>query len=245
MVNKLLLMKKPGLIPGAIAYWDCTQVVGQVLPDLSGNGNHGQLGSTAGADTNDPTATAQGLLFGGDDGALVPTVPYSTTEITVMIVCSGPTQADGVVGGKYDAAVNKRCWWVSLTANASTFAASVSDNGTFTGHIREIRSSVGVFGDGKYHCIGFTFRNGAMSLICDGVIDPSPTVTFNNNPLTIYNPVCPTSLGCRLSNGAIASGFSGTIVAFLVVPLALSSAQIAQNHAYFRAKFAPLGVVLP
>lgn len=245
MVNRLLLMKRPRLVPGAVAYWDCTQVAGQVLPDLSGNGNHATLGSTAGADTNDPTAGPTGLTFGGDDGVLVPTVPYSTTEITVMVVCSGPTQADGVVGGKYDATVYARCWWISPTANASTFTISVSDDGTYTGHIRAIRSSVGVFGDGKYHCIGFTFRNGAMSLICDGVIDPSPTVLVNNNPLTIYNPVCPTSLGCRLSNGAIASGFSGTIVAWLVAPLALSSAQIAQNHAYFRAKFAPLGVVLP
>jgi hypothetical protein len=40
---------------GLIAEWRFDQGAGQTLVDASGNGHHGQLGSTAGADVNDPT----------------------------------------------------------------------------------------------------------------------------------------------------------------------------------------------
>jgi len=48
---------------GLLAEWRFDEGTGQVLTDSTGNGHHGQLGSTAGADANDPTWTAEGLNF--------------------------------------------------------------------------------------------------------------------------------------------------------------------------------------
>ena len=36
-------------------YWPLNEGKGQVVRDWSGNGNHGQLGSTPGVDANDPS----------------------------------------------------------------------------------------------------------------------------------------------------------------------------------------------
>lgn len=52
---------------GLVAEWRFTDGSGQQLTDFSGNGHHGRLGSTSGADADDPTWTAEGLSFDGDD----------------------------------------------------------------------------------------------------------------------------------------------------------------------------------
>ncbi len=57
----------------------------QILKDRSGHGNHAQLGSTTGADTNDPQWTGNGLLYGADDFCRTPiTIPQAATIITVV-----------------------------------------------------------------------------------------------------------------------------------------------------------------
>jgi hypothetical protein len=52
---------------GLVAEYRFNEGSGQILYDYSGNNNHGTLGSTTGADTNDPTWTGQGLSHGADD----------------------------------------------------------------------------------------------------------------------------------------------------------------------------------
>jgi hypothetical protein len=53
---------------GLVALYDFVQGAdSQVLYDTSGNSNDGQLGSTTGVDTNDPTWTSEGLSFDGVD----------------------------------------------------------------------------------------------------------------------------------------------------------------------------------
>ena len=42
-----------------------------MLTDATGNGHHGQLGSTPGADVNDPTWQSYGLSFDGNDRVLL------------------------------------------------------------------------------------------------------------------------------------------------------------------------------
>ena len=53
-------------------WWPMNEGRGQTIYDWSGNGNHGQLGSTAGVDANDPSWIrgrffGSALNFGGDD----------------------------------------------------------------------------------------------------------------------------------------------------------------------------------
>ena len=52
---------------GLVTEWRFDEGAGQVLTDHTGNGHHGRLGSTTGADAADPAWTAQGLSFDGGD----------------------------------------------------------------------------------------------------------------------------------------------------------------------------------
>jgi hypothetical protein len=54
---------------GLLALYQMGEGSGQSLPDSSGAGRDGTLGSTAGADTNDPLWTAAGLSYSTDDYA--------------------------------------------------------------------------------------------------------------------------------------------------------------------------------
>ncbi len=66
---------------------------GQVVTDYSSNGNHGQLGTTSGADTNDPTWVSGGLRFGADDIVLCPHQDF--TNFTYIIACKITAVPDG------------------------------------------------------------------------------------------------------------------------------------------------------
>ena len=50
--------------PGLVGYWDFDEGEGQIVYDLSGNGNHGQLGSTPNADDSDPAWVDSDALVG-------------------------------------------------------------------------------------------------------------------------------------------------------------------------------------
>jgi hypothetical protein len=67
----LLLQRRQSGIPivqaGLVVYYRFDEGSGQTLTDHSSNGNSGTLGSTAGADTNDPSWNAEGLSFATDD----------------------------------------------------------------------------------------------------------------------------------------------------------------------------------
>jgi hypothetical protein len=60
------------------AYWPLNEGRGQVVRDWSGHGNHGQLGSTPGADANDPAWIkgrffwSSALHFDGNDYVSIP-----------------------------------------------------------------------------------------------------------------------------------------------------------------------------
>lgn len=64
----------------------------QILADLSGNGYHGQLGSTVGVDTNDPAWNGKGLVFGGDDYIKIPhNQTLNVLPLTVNFVIEAST----------------------------------------------------------------------------------------------------------------------------------------------------------
>ena len=68
----ILLLRRPAKGSGIVAaglqlYYAFDEGSGQSLADQSGGGNDGTLGSSAGADTNDPSWTSSGLSFTVDD----------------------------------------------------------------------------------------------------------------------------------------------------------------------------------
>ena len=84
-VNLFNRQKEEGVLvrDGLVAEYRFDEGRGQVLCDYSGNGNHGQLGSTREADTNDPLWTPQGLEFDGVDDyvAIKPGLEIMTLEM--------------------------------------------------------------------------------------------------------------------------------------------------------------------
>ena len=68
----------------ALPYEETTD--NQSVRDLSGKGNNGQLGSTVGADTNDPTWETHKLNFTTDDYVVLPALLAGTDEFTLITV---------------------------------------------------------------------------------------------------------------------------------------------------------------
>ncbi len=78
-------------IPGTVALYDpgrqiATGTTGQVLTDFSGRGNHAQLGSTSGVDTNDPAWSDNALVFDGTDDYVECPVT-KTAHFTWLVAC--------------------------------------------------------------------------------------------------------------------------------------------------------------
>jgi hypothetical protein len=86
----LILQRRQSGIPivqaGLVVYYRFDEGSGQMVADLSGNGNGGTLGSTAGADTNDPSWVAEGLSFTTDD--YVSTANNASARPDAWTVCA-------------------------------------------------------------------------------------------------------------------------------------------------------------
>lgn len=80
------LRSTPGLVALYLPWLQIAQgLTGQSLIDYSGKGNHAQLGSTAGEDTNDPTWGTNALTFDGtDDYVNIPN--WGNGDLTVYTV---------------------------------------------------------------------------------------------------------------------------------------------------------------
>ena len=90
-----------GVLDSVQGWWPMYEGSGQTIHDLSGKGNNGTLGSTAGADDNDPSwirgvLFGSALRFGGDDFVRIPTSPaLAPANLTVS------AWIRGTAGGAY------------------------------------------------------------------------------------------------------------------------------------------------
>lgn len=94
-----IILAPQGIVKrGLVAWYDFTDPAGsQVLTDKSGYENHGQNGSTAGADTNDVTFDGVKGTFGGDDYISLPAdirnLISAFSNYTIEILFNGTTTA--------------------------------------------------------------------------------------------------------------------------------------------------------
>jgi hypothetical protein len=236
-MDKLLtLTRKPRLVPGAVAYWDCTQVVGQVLPDLSGNGNHATLGSTAGADTNDPTATGQGLVFGGDDFANCDAVAADGSVVGLTVSVVAYATADGwqaIVAKSNSSSATGDGWHIKKTPTPGQYLARIFDASRNHHELSAMGPTEG----------GWVM----LTLVADGTTATLYANCISGTPVECIGISYDLAHAIRIGmmTEGLFWGLVGGVAAVRVYPRALTLVEIAQNHAYFRAKFAPLGVILP
>jgi hypothetical protein len=162
-------------------WWPMNERSGQTVYDWSGNGNHGRLGSTAGADDNDPTwirgvfGIKSALRFDGDDFVTIPDAPeLRPRELTVSTWFRGDSTP-----GRHRYLVAKgadRC-----EASAYALYSSASEglgfyvyDGTTWRRSPEADASVW---DGQWHHAAGTYDGSVLRLFVDGVEVGSGTPT--------------------------------------------------------------------
>ncbi|HET6506023.1 MAG TPA: LamG domain-containing protein [Baekduia sp.] len=148
---------------------------GQVVHDLSGHGNNGQLGSTPGVDANDPT-WIKGILFGSAlrfSGNQFVRIPDSTslepTDLTISAwVRSGssPGIAKQIVGkGASDCDASSYALYTGVDGGL-TFYVATADHKFF----RTSSIAAASIWNNKWHHVAGTFDSstGTAKLFVDG-----------------------------------------------------------------------------
>ena len=215
---------------GLVAEWRFDQGAGQVLDDATGNGHHGRLGSTTGADAADPTWTAQGLSFDGGDLVLCDNIGISggaaRTVMAVVKASPPPTSRFGFEWG------------------------GTSTNGTRWTLHKDTSS-----GNLELDIRGATFEP-ALLVPADTWCFVAATQSGNNlNTVTLYlngsSAASSTSATIDTSTHAFVWGQDSAILRVmqaaygLVYNRALSAAEVEQNRQVLKSLLAARGITLP
>ena len=162
-----------GVLDSLSGWWPMYEGSGQTIHDLSGRGNHGQLGSTAGADANDPT-WIRGFLFGsalrfdGNDFVRIPDSPaLRTPQITVSAWVRASQSP-----GNYKYILGKG----ANECESSSYALYTGETGGLRFYVtdltRVVRGSdvipAATIWNGKWHHVAGTWDGSAAKLFVDG-----------------------------------------------------------------------------
>jgi hypothetical protein len=228
----------PAIVQGGlIAEWRFDQGSGQTLTDSSGNGHHGQLGTTAGADANDPTwgTNPTRLVFdGAGDRVIVPDFASPThyhLDLVVKAETASTTFAMLFIHGKADNDAVLQIFRNALTTPVQYRAKPSGAAQTFNG----ARS---VF-DGGWHLIQVNHTGTQFSAHVDGQIDVAPTAA--NTPVSANTPIW---LSGRSAGGG-ALFLQGAEAWGAWYSVAFNESQRAQNEAFARYLMSGRGVTLP
>jgi len=242
-VNLFNRQKEEGLPvrDGLVAEYRFDEGRGQVLCDYSGNGNHGQLGSTREADTNDPLWTPQGLQFDGvDDYVSLGTrvaLP-GTSGLTVhAVVCSNQdVMYSGVIAQDY-IAEPYRTWSVYYNYEKEfrlTISASDADS-------QLCRIGVPIAEEGVYTEAAFTFEGGVRLVAYRKGLEVNSI--SEGVPLAVNNPVAQ-NIKPHFIGKYSSYHFNGVISYIVIYNRALSPEEVQQNYQYLKTVLAERGVNL-
>lgn len=154
-------------------WWPMYEGSGQVVHDLSGHGDNGQLGSTPGVDANDPTWIKSlfifnALRFDGNDFVRIPDSPaLRTPQVTVSAWVRNsatPGQYKYVIGKGADG------------CTSASYGLYTGDNGGLRFYINDtagVTHESGVVDpsavwNGKWHHVAGTWDGTTASLYVDG-----------------------------------------------------------------------------
>ena len=248
-MSGLIACRQPGLrIPGTprkldivrqglVAEYRFDAGSGQWLVDYSGNGNHGQLGSTPLSDVNDPSWTAQGLSFVAassqyvDCGAF-PTLGLGSFSVDLVVnstsVAQFPlTNASGI----------------SMSGFGFVAGGSLAIPGTYQFRVNDgthgqvsVNSSVVILG--YVHVTGVVDRvTNMIYLYINGNLIGSISLTGINLSLAGSQNICFGKRGITYYTGQ-------DNYCMIYNYLALTAAQVRQNHQALKQILIPRGIFL-
>jgi hypothetical protein len=209
----------------------------QTFADLSGHGYSLQRGSTAGADSNDPTVLGPGLSFITDD--------YCLTGDLSGVDMAGPWTTVVVV--KPSGALGDSFVWSLGTYSDDNHRQSIYQSGASEMRVNSKKTGAIVSGgavtkdQSAYQC----FVAQVASLGADLVLQRLDTGDFIS--LTNKNPV---GSPVRIALGAASSALSGTLLdsgtflAHIFYNRALSNAEIQRIYRTLKATWAARGVMI-
>jgi hypothetical protein len=157
-------------------WWPLNEGKGQTIRDWSGHGNHGFLGSTPAADTNDPTWIkgvfwGTGLNFNGNQFATIPNdtslEPANLTVGAWVRAAASPGTYKYVVAKGGDACVTAS--YALQTSFHGGLEFYIWDGGSqrWSGH-----ATPSQIWNGKWHHVAGTFDGHEVKLFVDGKLIP-------------------------------------------------------------------------
>ena len=186
---KELLMKQQGIPKnGLVGYYKFDEGSGQYLLDYSVRGNHLQLGSDPGEDSNDPSWSS-GLTFTSTSGDICTESSISTdfdmsTALSLGVWIKGAAQTAALVAGKFNI-TSKRSWcFLSGIVDNSKITAYLSEDGSTTNR-KLYQSSITVF-DGDWHFCMMTWNSGTLRIFIDGVEDTTPLISTDTSFTSVF-----------------------------------------------------------
>jgi hypothetical protein len=154
-----------------MGWWPMNEGSGQVVRDWSGYGDHGTLGSTAGADSNDPS-WIRGVLFGsalrfdGDDFVSIPdssALKPARLTVAAWVRASGSPGILQYVLSKGSVACDHSSYGLYTSRNGG-LAFYIADANTY---YRSAEADPAVW-DGAWHHVAGTFDGQTVRLFVDG-----------------------------------------------------------------------------
>lgn len=218
---------------GLVAHYRFEQRSGQTLWDYSGFKNHGTLGSTAGADTNDLTWTAQGLSFGGDDYCTYPDPLLGATQCTII-------------------AIVKRVTYLNFASIISDYGA-LGDKNFILGYESPQNSLSFFVGDGTNSAFVLSsgFSNNIFNIVVAryNATSQKAKLKINNNTEAIANVASVAHIGNVQSSSCYIGKYStypltGYIPYILMYRRELADAEVTSLVNYLKSDLAKRGVVL-
>lgn len=232
----LLLLEADIPRAGLVAAYDFVQRAnGQVLRDTWG-GLHGQLGSTAGVDTNDPTWIPQGLNFDGvDDFVRVSNdIPFRFTGPFSFSLALRFTTTDNLVVAE----VNRNPGF-SIQTSSATVGGGPGQLIMVMGIAVMARTGI-TLNDGQWRYVQFMIPAVGSSAYLILVNGQPQTVAVAARPTPTYGTF-PFEIGSR----AGALGFGGPIAYITARNHMMSHAEALQEYRAVRAMLARRGIALP
>jgi len=130
------------------------------------------------------------------------------SHFSVFIWAKG--QYENCIIGQYDTGLSDRGWLLGTDqANETRMRVLLSDNGTYTNHIKDYVTVNNVFDD-QWHLYGFSFDAGTLRLDVDG-IPQAVTKTFDAAFTSIFQSSSDIMVGSRIISNIPSGFFTGQI----------------------------------